>query len=85
LRRIGSGRADVFIIVKPETVLGWRRAALRFWRWRSRLCGGRLKISEEVRHLIRRLAQENADWGASKISGAAAAVVGVRWPSQSRR
>jgi hypothetical protein len=29
-----------------------------YWRWRSRLCGGRPKVSEE-----------NSDWGAPKIHG----------------
>ena len=40
-----------------------------YWRWRSRPSGGRPKITAEIRELIRRLAQENADWGAPKIHG----------------
>jgi hypothetical protein len=40
-----------------------------YWRWKSRPCGGRPRISEEVRGLIRRLAQEDSDWGAPKIHG----------------
>jgi putative transposase len=56
--------------VKPETVVGWHRAGFRlYWRWRSRSGGGRPKIAEEVRTLIRRLANENPDWGAPKIHG----------------
>jgi len=31
--------------------------------------GGRPRINEEVRALIRHLAQENSDWGAPKIHG----------------
>ena len=38
-------------------------------RSRSRPSGGRPKIAEEVRVLIRRLAIENQDWGAPKIHG----------------
>jgi hypothetical protein len=60
LRQCWSRWTDVLILVKPETVVGWRRAGFRlYWRWRSRPRGGRLKITEEIRVLIRRLAQEN--------------------------
>src|SRR5438876_820706 len=31
--------------------------------------GGRPKVSEEIRTLIRRMAVENVDWGAPKIHG----------------
>ena len=54
--------------MKPETVIGWHRAGFRlYWRWRSRTRSGRPKITAEICELIRRLAQENADWGAPKI------------------
>src|SRR5215468_947781 len=39
------------------------------WRWKSRPGGGRSRISEEIRVLIRRLAQENFGCGAPKIHG----------------
>jgi hypothetical protein len=56
--------------VKPETVVGWHRTGFRlYWRWRSRPCGGRPKITAEIRVLIRRLAEENEGWGAPKIHG----------------
>ena len=62
--------AEVLVIVKPETVIGWHRAGFRlYWRWRSRPRSGRPKITEEIRKLIRRLAQENSNWGAPKIHG----------------
>jgi putative transposase len=52
--------ADVLVIVKPKTVIGWHRAGFRlYWRWRSRARPGRPGITEEVRTLIRRLASEN--------------------------
>jgi transposase InsO family protein len=56
--------------VKPETVIGWHRAGFRlYWRWRSRPRGGRPKVTEEIRELIRRWADQNPDWGAPKIQG----------------
>jgi putative transposase len=70
LRYIWPRWSDVLVIVKPETVVGWHRAGFRlYWRWRSRPRGGRPKVSVEVRTLIRRMAAENADWGAPKIHG----------------
>jgi hypothetical protein len=70
LRHIWPRWSDVLVIVKPETVVGWHRAGFRlYWRWRSRSRGGRPKVSEEIRALIRRMAAENADWGAPKIHG----------------
>src|SRR5512146_2194559 len=53
---------DVLVIVKPDTVIGWHRAGFQlYWRWRSRPRSGRPKISDEIRGLIRRLAEENPD------------------------
>jgi transposase InsO family protein len=70
LRRFWSRWTDVLVIVKPKTVIGWHRAGFRlYWRWRSRPRGGRPKITDEIRVLIRRLAEENPDWGAPKIHG----------------
>ena len=70
LRRFWPCWTDVLVIVKPETVIGWHRAGFRFyWRWRSLPRGGRPKITEEIRALIRRLAEQNPDWGAPKIHG----------------
>ena len=56
--------------VKRETVVDWHRAGFRrYWRWRSRMRGGRPKVAEETRALIRRLAAENPEWGAPRIHG----------------
>jgi hypothetical protein len=67
LRRSWSRWIDVLVIVNPETVIGWHRTGFRlYWRWRSRPRGGRPKITEEIRVLIRRLAAENPDWGSPK-------------------
>ena len=70
LRQYWSRWIEALVIVKPETVVGWHRAGFRlYWRWRSRSSSGRPKIAEEVRVLIRRLANDNADWGAPKSHG----------------
>jgi putative transposase len=70
LRRVWSRWAEVLLVVKPETVVGWHRAGFRlFWRWRSRARGGRPKTTAEIRALIRRLAEENPTWGAPKVHG----------------
>jgi len=70
LRHCSSRWKDVLVIVKPETVVGWHRAGFRlYWHWRSRPRGGRPKITEEIRVLIRRLADENPGWGAPRIHG----------------
>ena len=70
LRSTWSHWRDALVIVKPETVVGWHRAGFRlYWRWKSRLRGGRPRITPELRALIRRLAQENISWGAPRIHG----------------
>jgi len=70
LRRVWPHWTDVLLIVKPKTVISWHRAGFRlYWRWRSRPQGGRPKITNEIRALIRRMAEENAGWGAPKIHG----------------
>jgi putative transposase len=70
LRTIWPRWSDVLLIVKRETVVGWHRAGFRlYWRWRSRPRGGRPKVSEQIRTLIRRMAIENRDWGPLKIHG----------------
>ena len=61
---------DALVLVQPETVVSRHRAGFRLcWRWKSRRRGGRPRITEEIRALRRRLAQENSDWGAPKIHG----------------
>ena len=70
LRRCWSRWRDVLVIVKPETVVAWHRVGFRlYWCWRSRPHRGRPKIPDELPMLIRRLAQDNPDWGAPKIHG----------------
>src|SRR5260370_9418131 len=55
-------------IVRPETLLRWHREGFRrYWRLKSRNCGGRPPISAELRALIRRMSLENKLWGAPHI------------------
>ena len=50
----------VLRIVRPETLLRWRRAGFhRYWRWKSRRRGGRPRIETELRTRIRRMSIEN--------------------------
>jgi hypothetical protein len=61
---------DAITIVRPETVLRWHRKGFAaYWRWKSRSPGGRPRIAQEVRDLIRRMSLENPLWGATKIHG----------------
>ena len=71
LRRVWSRWAEVLVIVKPETVVGWHRAGLRlYWQRLSRrgMRRGRPVMAGEVRDLIRRMAAEN-QWRAPRIHG----------------
>jgi transposase InsO family protein len=57
-------------VVQPETILRWHRAGFKaFWRWKSRNRAGRPKIDRSLRDLIRRMSQENPNWGAPRIHG----------------
>lgn len=71
LRRLWPAWASVLVIVRPQTVVAWRRAGVRlFWRLRSRAKRlGRPKIDAGVRVLIQRMAEENPTWGAPRVHG----------------
>src|SRR3981189_721210 len=61
---------SVLLIIRPETLVGWHRTGFRrYWRWRSRLPGGRPPIEAELRALIRQMSVENPLWGAPRIHG----------------
>ena len=61
---------DAITIVRPDTVVRWHRMGFTaYWRWKSRLRGGRPRVDKEVRGLIRRISFENPLWGAPKIHG----------------
>ena len=62
--------AGVLTIVQPETVIRWHQTGFRaWWRWKSRNRGGRPKVDQELRDLIRRMSEENPLWGAPRIHG----------------
>lgn len=72
LSRLWAGWKSSCLVVKPATVVAWHRASFRvFWRWRSRhqRKPGRPTVATEVHTLIRRMAQENPNWGAPRIHG----------------
>jgi hypothetical protein len=61
---------QVVTIVQPETLVRWHRAGFRcYWRWKSRLQGGRPQIETDLRALIRRMSTENSLRGAPRIYG----------------
>jgi hypothetical protein len=56
LYRLMPPLLDALKIVKPETVIRWHRKGFRaYWRWKSRVRGGRPKVSADVRKLIREM------------------------------
>jgi hypothetical protein len=60
----------ILTIIRPETIVRWHRAGFRgYWRWKSRLRGGRPQIDTELRVLVRRMSVENPLWGAPRIHG----------------
>jgi hypothetical protein len=70
LSRTWSGWRTTLVMVKPETVVAWHRQGFRlFWTWKSRRRTGRPPVAQEVRVLIRKMAQENPLWGAPRIHG----------------
>src|SRR3984957_2300520 len=54
-------------IVRPETVIRWRRAGFRsYWRWKSKQRCGRPAVTVEIRQLIRQMSGANPLWGAPR-------------------
>ena len=51
---------DAIRIVRRETVVRWHKKGFAaYWRWKSRALGGRPRIGNDVRDLIRRMSFEN--------------------------
>jgi transposase InsO family protein len=57
-------------IVTPSTIVRWYRQGFRaYWRRKSRNLGGRPRINNELRDLIRQMCFANPLWGAPRIHG----------------
>jgi hypothetical protein len=70
IKDVFSNWKERLFIVKPATVIKWHRTAFKFyWRRKCKSKGGRPKISKEVITLIKRMANENPQWGAPRIHG----------------
>jgi hypothetical protein len=70
LYRLEPGVLDALKVVRPETVIRWHRAGFRaYWRWKSRLRGGRPTNPLEIRQLIREMSLANPLWGAPRLHG----------------
>lgn len=71
LSRVWSEWRETLVIVRPETVLAWRRRRFRE-HWTKLIRSGkpgRPSIPREVRDLIRRMSMTNPLWGAPRIVG----------------
>ena len=71
LSSLCDGWSDAIVVVKPETVVGWRQPGFRlYWRFRSRASHtGRRRISIEIRAATDVMTKENPSWGAPRIHG----------------
>ena len=65
-----STARDALAIIQPTTVIRCHRAGFRaYWRWKSRVRGGRPMVPLEVRRLIRAMSLANPLWGAPRMHG----------------
>ena len=66
-----AGWRDALHVVRPETVIRWRRQGFRaFWTWKSRHGRtGRPSVGSELAALVRTMALANPLWGAPRIHG----------------
>ena len=62
--------ADVLLIVKPATALGWhRRLVARHWTQPTAHKPSRPPVDPEPRRLVVRIARENPTWGYRRLHG----------------
>jgi hypothetical protein len=56
------------VVVRPKTVVRWHRQGFRlYWRWKCGGKGGRSKVPQELRELIREMSLANSLWGAARF------------------
>jgi hypothetical protein len=68
---------DALVVVRPETMIRWHRAGWKlFWRLKSR--PGPPRIPQQIRALIRRMANENPVWGEERIANELLLKLGIR-------
>lgn len=69
LSRLWSGWRRALVVVKPATVIAWRRRKFReFWtKLSSRRGPGRHPVPKEIQDLIRRMSESNIGWGSPRI------------------
>jgi putative transposase len=68
LKGCWSGWQRALLMVQPRTVIGWHRLGFRlFWRWKSRVRGGRPSLDRELISLIRQMWSSNPTWGSKRI------------------
>lgn len=66
------------VIVKPGTFVKWHRTAFKaFWRWKSRK-RGRPALPNNLRELVRRMADDNPTWGEERIADELSLKLGIR-------
>ncbi|MDM0053793.1 helix-turn-helix domain-containing protein [Variovorax sp. J22R115] len=65
------------VVVQPATLLRWRRAGWKLL-WHAKSRRGRPPIPEELRALIRRMANENFLWGEERIANELLLKLGIR-------
>ena len=61
---------SALLIVKPDTVVRWHRHGFKlYWTWKSNKPrkGGRPRIEQKIRALIKQMSRENPTWGVPKI------------------
>jgi hypothetical protein len=80
LSRLWSDWRSSLVIVKPGTVVAWRRQGLRlYWTWESRQ-----QISAEVREIIQKMSWANPLWGRTTNPRRTVKTGPRRFPSHSR-
>jgi len=70
LYRLWPGILDSVAVIRPDTIVRWRRRGFRaFWWWKARRRLGRPGIAKDMRDLIREISHANPLWGAPRVHG----------------